>query len=174
MRGKIKVPFPYTKSSTTPWRFIREWQYDPVLPSSWLYTERLVAVTLRPLYSHGKSFLCSLHAGRGQGMTAEKRRNSKTVRIEPLSQGRPASTPVTQYQCWRIFGTRKEILRTRQLLLSKLLICFARTMSLYCEECLYIHIPECVEIVCELPCLPNNTASEIYLHKFDVHGIVHR
>jgi len=98
-------------------------------------------------------------------MTAEKRRNSKTARIEPLTQGRPASTPTTLYHCWRIYGTRKEILCTRQLLLSKLLISSARAMSLYCEECVYIHIPDWVETVFELPCLPNNTARETYLHK---------
>ena len=104
-------------------------------------------------------------------MTAEKRRNSKTATIEPLTHGRPGSTPVTLYQCWRIFDTRKEVLRTRQLVLSKPPISFARTLSLYCEECIYIyiyiyiHIPDCVEIVYELSCLPNNTASVTYLQK---------
>jgi hypothetical protein len=29
----------------------------------------------------------------------------------------------------------------------------------------YIHISDCVENVYELPLLPNNTASEIFLHK---------
>jgi len=29
----------------------------------------------------------------------------------------------------------------------------------------YIHIPDCVQTVYELPLLPNNTASETFLHK---------
>ena len=37
--------------------------------------------------------------------------------------------------------------------------------SLCCEEYVYIHIFDCVEIAYELPLLPNNTASEIFLHK---------
>jgi len=31
--------------------------------------------------------------------------------------------------------------------------------------CVYIHMSDCVEIVHELPLLPNNAASETYLHK---------
>jgi hypothetical protein len=31
--------------------------------------------------------------------------------------------------------------------------------------CAYIHISDCVETVYELPLLPNNTASEIFLHE---------
>ena len=40
---------------------------------------------------------------------------------------------------------------------------------LYCEYCekyvVYIHIPDCVHTVYELPLLPNNTAGEIFLYK---------
>jgi hypothetical protein len=31
--------------------------------------------------------------------------------------------------------------------------------------CVYIHLPDCEETVYELPSLPNNTASETFLHK---------
>jgi hypothetical protein len=43
---------------------------------------------------------------------------------------------------------------------------FSRPMSLYCEKCVYIYIPVCVEIVYELALLPNNTASETFLHNW--------
>ena len=44
---------------------------------------------------------------------------------------------------------------------------FARPASLYCEENVYIytHISDCVETVYELPLVPNDTASETFLHK---------
>jgi hypothetical protein len=40
-------------------------------------------------------------------------------------------------------------------------------VALYCEECVrvYTHSSDCVEDVHELPLLPNNTASETFLHK---------
>ena len=31
--------------------------------------------------------------------------------------------------------------------------------------CVYTHLSDCVEVVYELPLLPNNTASETFLHK---------
>jgi hypothetical protein len=52
---------------------------------------------------------------------------------------------------------------------------FSRPASLYCEEyvcvcvcvCVYIciHISDCLETVCALPLLPNNTAGETFLHQ---------
>jgi hypothetical protein len=67
------------------------------------------------------------------------------------------------------------------------LISFARPASLYCEECMCVcvcvcvcvyiyvyicvyiyiavHISDCVEIVYELPLLPNNTANETFSQK---------
>jgi len=42
---------------------------------------------------------------------------------------------------------------------------FAQSAPLYCEEYVYIHISDCVEIVYEVPLVPNNTASETFLHK---------
>ena len=45
----------------------------------------------------------------------------------------------------------------------KFLISFARPASLYCEE--HTHTPDQAEIVYQLPLLPNNTASETFLHK---------
>ena len=44
-------------------------------------------------------------------------------------------------------------------------ISFARPASISCEECVCIHISDCVEIVHEIPLLTNNSASEICLHK---------
>jgi len=40
--------------------------------------------------------------------------------------------------------------------------------SLYCEGYVYIHIPDCIEIVFELMLLPNNTMGETLLHKLGV------
>ena len=45
------------------------------------------------------------------------------------------------------------------------LISFARPVSLYCEQYVYIHISDSVETVYELLLLPNNTMIEIFLHK---------
>jgi hypothetical protein len=46
-------------------------------------------------------------------MTAKKRRNSKIARIEHLTQGRPASMPVTRYQYWQIlWHTERDPLHT--------------------------------------------------------------
>jgi hypothetical protein len=44
-------------------------------------------------------------------------------------------------------------------------ISFARPASLYCDEHVHIYISECLEILYELPLLPNNTAGETFLHK---------
>ena len=45
-------------------------------------------------------------------------------------------------------------------------ISFAQPSSLYCEVFyIYIYISDCVEIVCDLPLLPKNTACETFLHK---------
>ena len=46
-------------------------------------------------------------------------------------------------------------------------ISFYRRTPVYCEEYVHIyrHISDCVETVYELPLLPNDTASEIFLHK---------
>jgi len=38
--------------------------------------------------------------------------------------------------------------------------------------CIYIHIPDCVEILYELPFVPNNTASETFLHNWGAVGRV--
>jgi hypothetical protein len=48
------------------------------------------------------------------------------------------------------------------------LISFALPASLYVEEHVYTyaHISDCVETVYELPLIPNDTASETFLHKF--------
>ena len=64
--------------------------------------------------------------------------------------------------------------RARRSILSQIFkISFARPVSLYCEEHVYIyiyiyiyaHISDCVETVNELPLIPNNTASKTFLHK---------
>ena len=39
-----------------------------------------------------------------------------------------------------------------------LFISFIRPASLYCEESVYVHIPDCVQTVYELALLSNNTA----------------
>ena len=42
---------------------------------------------------------------------------------------------------------------------------FAQPASLYCERiCEHVHICDCLAFVYELPLLPNNTASETFLH----------
>jgi hypothetical protein len=40
---------------------------------------------------------------------------------------------------------------------------FTLSASLYCEEYVYVHISDCIEIVFELLLLPNNTMSETLL-----------
>jgi hypothetical protein len=57
-------------------------------------------------------------------------------------------------------GTRYDFLGTQHSLLSQNVISFAWSASLYCEEYVYIHTSDCVEIVYELPLLPNNSAVE--------------
>jgi len=47
---------------------------------------------------------------------------------------------------------------------------FALQASLYGEEC--IHTSDCVERLYELQLLPNNTATEIFLHKLGAVGSV--
>jgi hypothetical protein len=46
-------------------------------------------------------------------------------------------------------------------------IYLAQPASLYCEQYvyIYIYISDCIDIVYELPLLPNNTASETFLYK---------
>jgi len=47
-------------------------------------------------------------------------------------------------------------------------ISFVQTVSLYCEKCVYkTHISHCTETAHELQLLPNNTASETFLHKLE-------
>jgi hypothetical protein len=47
----------------------------------------------------------------------------------------------------------------------QIFLSFVRSASLYCEEYVYIHISDCVDIVYGLPLVPNKTASETFLHK---------
>ena len=44
-------------------------------------------------------------------------------------------------------------------------------MYVYIYIYIYIHVSDCAEIVCELPLLPDDTESEIFLHKL---GVVQR
>ena len=69
----------------------------------------------------------------------------------------------SQSHGWRTYGTRAHN-RTRNSMLTKFVYFFTQTVSLYCEEYVYIglHIPDCAESVYELPLLQNNTASEIF------------
>ena len=55
-------------------------------------------------------------------------------------------------------GTRKDFLGTRHSLLSQFLLFCLTSVSIALKICVYIHISDCVEIVYELPLLPNNTA----------------
>jgi len=45
------------------------------------------------------------------------------------------------------------------------LIFFQRRIFISSRTCVYIHISDCLGIVYELPLLPNNTASEVFLHR---------
>jgi len=61
----------------------------------------------------------------------------------------------------------RDFLGTRHSLLSHFLI-LLRDRPIYCEEYVcagYIHICDCVEILCGLPLLQNNTASETFIQK---------
>jgi len=62
-------------------------------------------------------------------------------------------------------GTRKGFLGTQHSLLSHFLYFFAQLAPLYCEEYVYVHISDCLDIVYEVPLVKNNTASETFLHK---------
>jgi len=44
-------------------------------------------------------------------------------------------------------------------------ISFAQLASLYCGQYVYVYISDCVDVVYELPLLPNNTESETFLSK---------
>ena len=73
-------------------------------------------------------------------------------------------------------GTRKYFLSTRHLPLSNFCYLFCPTrVSILRTTCVYIalHISDCVQIVYELPLLPNNTASETFLHKSGALRSVH-
>jgi len=62
-------------------------------------------------------------------------------------------------------GTQKDFLGMRHLLLFQFFnfSIFTLSASLYCEEYVYVHISDCIEIVFELLLLPNNTMSETLL-----------
>jgi hypothetical protein len=48
------------------------------------------------------------------------------------------------------------------------LISFDQLTSLYCEGYVYVRVytyPDCIKIVYQLPLLPNNTASETFIHR---------
>jgi hypothetical protein len=72
-------------------------------------------------------------------------------------------------QGWRPYGRRaqsgklKDFLGTLRSLLSKYFYYFCPfRVSILWRTCVYTHISGCVEIVYELPLLPNNTASETF------------
>jgi len=46
------------------------------------------------------------------------------------------------------------------------------SVSILWKICVYIHISDCIEIVFELPFLPNNTVSETFLHISETMGSV--
>jgi hypothetical protein len=77
----------------------------------------------------------------------------------------------TLLQGWRPYGTRAQNCTRKSLLGNGIRRCykffsFARTASLILTNmCVYIYTYDCVEIVYELPLLPNNTATETSLHK---------
>jgi hypothetical protein len=83
----------------------------------------------------------------------------------------PAS-PQWAFQGWWNYGTRAQngkrevLLDTRHSPLFQNFY-FSRSASLYYEEYVYTytHIPDHVEIVYELPLLPNNTTSEVFSHQ---------
>jgi hypothetical protein len=53
---------------------------------------------------------------------------------------------------------------------SMFFISFGWPAFLYCEEYVYVHLSDCLDIVYELPLLPNNTVSETFLHKLGAVG----
>jgi len=64
----------------------------------------------------------------------------------------------TGQQGWRTYCTWKDFFGTQHFFCPTSVCILWRT-------CVYIHISDCEETVCELPLLPNNTASETFLHK---------
>ena len=76
-----------------------------------------------------------------------------------------------QHPCRLTYGTRaqngarEDSLGTRRSLLSQLFSCCPTSVCILWRICLYIYISDRVETVCELLLLPNNTASETFLHK---------
>ena len=75
---------------------------------------------------------------------------------------------------WDITQTRKanlwhtDFLGMQHSLPSHFFISFGRAATPYCEEYVYIHISDCVDIVRKLPLLPSSTANETFLHKLGV------
>jgi hypothetical protein len=62
-------------------------------------------------------------------------------------------------QGWRTCGTRRSML-------SHFFYLFCSTsVSLMCNICVSKHTPDCIQILYELPSLPNNTMRETFLHK---------
>jgi len=49
-------------------------------------------------------------------------------------------------------------------------ISFVRPAFLYCEEYVYVHLSDCLDIVYELLLLPNIIVNETFLHKFGTVG----
>ena len=71
-------------------------------------------------------------------------------------------------------GARKDFLGMCHSLLSHLFFYFLcpASVSILWRTCVYIHISYCIEIVYDLPLLPNNTACETFSHKFgDVQNV---
>jgi hypothetical protein len=70
-------------------------------------------------------------------------------------------------QGWRKYDTRLS-------LLSLFFISFAKPAPLYCEEYVdtHTHISDCVKTLYILPLLPNNTASETFLHKSERYEVL--
>ena len=71
-------------------------------------------------------------------------------------------------QGWRTFGMQKDFLRHMAftaILIFFSCISFVPPVSVLGRICVYIHVSDFAEIVYELSLLPNNTASETFLHK---------
>jgi hypothetical protein len=72
-------------------------------------------------------------------------------------------------QGWQTYGKGKDFLGTQLSLLSHFFfISLCQPATPFCEEYVYRHIPDCVDIVHKLPLLPNSTAIETLLHKSGV------
>jgi hypothetical protein len=95
------------------------------------------------------------------------------VPLGPKISSSARCSPALSMQGWRTYGTRaqngmrKGFLGTRRSQLSQLC-----SLNFSCPTSfsvlwtyVYIHIPDCVETVYELPLLPNNIASDVFLQK---------